>query len=73
MKTTYRVQGLPEISKSLSFLQPKAKEELFEALGFCDPRSASSPTRKEDEAGNVVGEFFRPVQLTRYQVFKREE
>ena len=56
MKTTYRVQGLPEISRALGFVQPKAGQELLETLGFCDLRSASCPTRQEDETGNVAGE-----------------
>ena len=56
MKTTYSVQGLPEILKSLSFIQPKTRQELLETLGFCDSRSASCPTRQEDVSGNVDGE-----------------
>ncbi len=70
MKTIFQIHGPMEIPKSANPVYLKDRQGLFEALGFCDPRSASSPTRKEDEAGNVVGEFFRPVQLTSKQVFK---
>ena len=49
MKAIYRVQGLPEVSKSFRLVQSNSKDELFEALGFCDPRSVA-PLRGHQEA-----------------------
>jgi hypothetical protein len=49
MKATYRVQGLSEVSSPLSFIQAKPKEELLEALGFCDPHPATHLRGQQEE------------------------
>jgi hypothetical protein len=56
MKATYQVQGLPEVSKSFRLVQSNAKDELFEVLGFCNPRSTVSLSRRQGENRNEVNE-----------------
>lgn len=56
MKATYRLQGLPEVSKSFSFIQFAAKEDLLDTLGFWNPRSAAPPNRRQEVTRNETNE-----------------
>jgi hypothetical protein len=67
MKATYRVKSLPKVSKSFRIVQSNSKDELFEALGFCDPRSGVPVCRYQEETRNgaietpVTSAYFRPL------------
>jgi hypothetical protein len=56
MKATYRIKALPEVLKSFGLVQSNSKDELFEALGFCDRRSGGPLCSYQEEKRN------RPTQ-----------